>query len=72
LFADLAVNDNGVRFLHHVNKVNKSKIDTNAVNSKSSNPSAHMHFCTCNKAFIPETSFWVPEKVYSFGKDFIK
>jgi hypothetical protein len=72
LFADLAVNDNGVRFLHHVNKVNKSKIDTNAGNSKSSNPSAHMHFCTCNKAFIPETSFWVPEKVYSFGKEFIK
>jgi len=33
---------------------------------------AHFHFCTCNKEFIPEAGLWVPEKVYNFGKEFIK
>lgn len=31
-----------------------------------------MHFCTCNKAFIPETALWVPEKIYDYGRDFIR
>ena len=47
-FAQFALNDDGVRFLHNVNKNTKSKLD----NPPSKN--SHMiHFCTCNKAFIP-------------------
>ena len=52
VFADLAINDDGVRFLNNVGL--KSKIDHNKPNSNS------IHVCTCNKAFIPESSFWVP------------
>ena len=63
-FANLALDDNGVRFLHAVNEKQKSHIDTSK--------KLVLHFCTCNKEFIPESGFWVPEKVYSFGKDFIK
>ena len=66
-FAKFALDDDGVRFLHKVNKDTKSKLD-NPPNKNSQT----IHFCTCNKAFIPESGFWVPEKVYSFGKQFIK
>ena len=66
-FARFALDDNGVRFLHSVNKDLKTKLDVPANKTSQS-----MHFCTCNKAFIPESGFWVPEKAYSFGKEFIK
>ena len=64
-FADFALDDNGVRFLTNANKTVKTRLDAPA-------DQAHMHFCTCNKAFIPENSLWVPEKVYDYGRDFIK
>ncbi len=64
-FAEFALDDNGVRFLNSVNKTVKTKLDAPTDQS-------HFHFCTCNKAFIPETGFWVPESVYHFGKEFIK
>lgn len=64
-FAEFALDDDGVRFLTNVNKTVKTKLDTPAGQS-------HFHFCTCNKAFIPEALLWVPEKVYDFGKEFIK
>ena len=59
-FAHLALEDDGVRFLHSVNKKIKTHID--------STKKASLHFCTCNKDFIPESGFWVPDKVYSLGK----
>ena len=63
-FADFALDDNGVRFLINANQSVKTKLD---------GPNqANLHFCTCNKAFIPEAAMWVPEKVYDFGKEFIK
>jgi hypothetical protein len=37
-------------------------------NKGNNNNGSVVHFCTCNKAFIPESSFWVPDKVYSFGR----
>ena len=64
-FAEFAIDDDGVRFLTNVNKTVKTKLDTPAGQS-------HFHFCTCNKAFIPEPLLWVPEKAYDFGKEFIK
>lgn len=63
-FANLALDDNGVRFLNEVNKKIKSGLDTKN--------RAVLHFCTCNKEFIPESGFWVPQKVYDFGKQFVK
>ncbi len=53
-FAKLALEDDGVR---HLGKVGK--------NSKLSgaNDESHgrmLHFCSCNKDFIPEENFWVP------------
>lgn len=51
-FANLALDDNGVRFLNEVNKKIKSGLDTKN--------RAVLHFCTCNKEFIPESGFWVP------------
>jgi hypothetical protein len=60
-FAEFALDDDGVRFLNNVNKTVKTKLDTPADQS-------HFHFCTCNKAFIPESGFWVPDNVYTFGK----
>lgn len=63
-FANLALDDNGVRFLNTVNKKIKSAID--------SKEKSTLHFCTCNKEFIPESGFWVPEKVYTYGKEFVK
>ncbi len=60
-FADFAIEDNGIRFLHGANKKHKSKLD------EAKKKSGVLHFCTCNKEFIPESGFWVPEKVYSFG-----
>ena len=64
-FAEFALDDEGVRFLGNVNKTVKTRLD--APSDKT-----HFHFCTCNKEFIPETDLWVPEKVYNFGKEFIK
>jgi len=52
-FANLALDDDGVRFLHEVNKKVKTKTD------KPSNIST-FHYCTCNKEFIPEAGLWVP------------
>ena len=63
-FANLALDDNGIRFLNAVNTKIKSSLDTKE--------KTKLHFCTCNKEFIPESGFWVPEKVYSYGKDFVK
>ncbi len=50
MFAELAMDDNGVRFLHHVNKDKKGKIDLtmNSPTSTSTSPT-RLHFCTCNK-----------------------
>jgi len=64
-FADFALEDDGVKFLSNVNKTVKTKLDAPSVQN-------HFHFCTCNKEFIPEAFMWVPEKVYDFGKEFIK
>lgn len=66
-FARFALDDDGVRFLHNVNKDTKTKLD----NPPSRNVQT-LHFCTCNKAFIPESGLWIPEKAYSFGKQFVK
>lgn len=63
-FANLALDDNGVRFLHAANKKSKSALDNKE--------KTRLHFCTCNKEFIPESGFWVPENVYTFAKEFVK
>ena len=63
-FANLGLDDNGVRFLNSVNKKVKSFLDTKE--------KTKLHFCTCNKDFIPESGFWVPDKVYSYAKEFLK
>jgi len=47
-FARFALEDDGVRFLHSVNKDRKTKMD----NPPNKNLQS-IHFCTCNKAFIP-------------------
>jgi hypothetical protein len=52
-FAELALEDEGVRFLTNANKNIKTVIDGNQ-------GSKTLHFCTCNKAFIPEAALWVP------------
>ena len=51
-FSNLALDDNGGRFLNSVNKKIKSCLDTKE--------RSVLHFCTCNKEFIPESGFWVP------------
>jgi len=56
--------DDGVKFLRQPNLNKKTSLDT----AMAKKP---LHFCSCNKDFISESSFWVPEKIYSFGKDFI-
>lgn len=43
-FAGFALDDDGVRFLHNVNKNTKTKLD-NPSNKNLQN----IHFCTCNK-----------------------
>ncbi len=53
------------RFLHEANKSIKTKTD--ALSKKGG-----LHFCSCNKEFIPECHLWVPEKVYEFGRGFLK
>lgn len=65
-FSKFAELDNGIHFLRYPNQTKKSQFDAN--NGKKKN----VHFCTCNKEFIPEAAFWVPEKIYKFGKEFIK
>ena len=52
-FADFALDDNGVRFLTNANQSVKTRLDGPA-------DQGHIHFCTCNKAFIPEAALWVP------------
>ncbi len=47
-FAKIALDDGSVRFLHNVNKNIKTKLDN--PNTKGGQT---IHFCTCNKAFIP-------------------
>lgn len=64
-FADMALDDDGVRFLTNAGKTVKTRLDGPPGQGQ-------IHFCTCNKAFIPEEALWVPEKVYDFGRDFIK
>ena len=46
-FADFAINDEGVRFLINANQTVKTKHDAGGDKNV-------IHFCTCNKAFIPE------------------
>lgn len=65
-FADFALEDDGVRFLTNAGKTIKTKLDVPPGQGQ------QIHFCTCNKSFIPEETLWVPEKVYDFGRDFIK
>jgi|JI6StandDraft_1071083.scaffolds.fasta_scaffold108922_3 hypothetical protein len=63
-FANLAIADGGARFLHETNRKVKTHIDKP--------PQAQsMHFCSCNKAFIPEPALWVPDNVYSFAKRYV-
>ena len=64
-FADFALEDDGVRFLINANKSVKTRLDAPP-------DQQHFHFCTCNKAFIPEAAMWVPQKIYDYGRDFIK
>jgi len=45
----------------------KTKLDTNGKSKLSV-----VHFCTCNKEFIPESGLWVPEKIYGFAKEYVK
>ena len=52
-FAEFALDDGGVRFLTNLNKNVKTKLDAPSDQN-------HFHFCTCNKAFIPEPYLWVP------------
>ena len=56
--------DDGVEFLRHPNTNKKTSLDA----AMAKKP---IHFCTCNKEFISESAFWVPEKIYSFGKQYI-
>jgi len=64
-FAMFALGDERVRFLQEVNKEKKkSKLDVDG----RVNTGRVIHFCSCNKDFIQENTFWVPEKVYDFGK----
>lgn len=64
-FSKFALMDSGVQFLRVHNQNKKTTIDA-VMNSKKL-----VHFCNCNKEFASESDFWVPEKVYSFGKEFV-
>lgn len=61
-YANLAIADGGVRFLHETNRKIKTNIDK---------PPQSMHFCSCNKAFIPEPALWVPDNVYSYSRKYV-
>ena len=50
-FAKFALDDNGIVFLTEANKTNKTKID--AENMQTSKKSTKLHYCSCNKEFIP-------------------
>jgi HJR/Mrr/RecB family endonuclease len=63
-FSKFALLDDGIEFLRQPNQRKKSFLD--AASAKKP-----MHFCTCNKEYISESTFWVPEKIYAFGKEFI-
>ena len=63
-FSKFALMDDGVEFLRQPNLFKKTGLDADQKDKK-------VHFCSCNKEFIPESSFWVPTKIYNFGKDFI-
>ena len=58
--------DDGVEFLRQPNQLKKSALDADQKAKKTI-----IHFCSCNKDFIAESNFWVPDKMYSFGKEFI-
>jgi hypothetical protein len=45
-FADFALDDDGARFLINANQSVKTRLDVPS-------EQGHIHFCTCNKAFIP-------------------
>ncbi len=47
-FANLAIEDNGVRFLHSMNERKKTKIDLLPSGSRGV-AKTNFHFCTCNK-----------------------
>jgi hypothetical protein len=47
-FANLAIEDNGVRFLHSMNQKKKTKIDV-LPSGSSAVAKKNVHFCTCNK-----------------------
>lgn len=47
-FANLAIEDNGVRFLHSMNERKKTKIDLLPSGSREV-AKTNVHFCTCNK-----------------------
>ncbi len=69
-FAKFGLEDNGIALLTEASKNKKTKIDSSKqeLNKKS----MRLHFCSCNKQFIPETYLWVPESIYEFGKEFLK
>jgi hypothetical protein len=63
-FADFALQDEGVRFLTNTNKTTKTNLDIPQ--------NAQIHFCSCNRVFIPEPFLWVPEKAYNYGREFLR
>jgi hypothetical protein len=50
-FANFAIAEGGVRFLHETNKKVKTNLDK---------PPQSIHFCSCNKSYIPEPALWIP------------
>lgn len=56
--------DDGLEFLRQPSLFKKSALEAEQKGRK-------VHFCSCNKEFIPESIFWVSSKIYNFGKEFI-
>ena len=69
-FARFGLDDNGITLLEEASKTIKTEVscETRRENKKQ----GKLHFCSCNKQFIPETYLWVPESIYEYGKDFLK
>ena len=59
-FADLGVMDGGLNLLMVPKLSKKSALDAAG--------QGKVHFCSCNKEFVPESALWVPKGVYSVGK----
>ena len=59
-FSKFALMDEGVEFLRLQNQSKKTTLDANEKKL--------VHFCNCNQEFISESNFWVPSKIYSFGR----